>query len=103
MFVVQSTVTSIKHVSSEYKTADFSKLCRNMKIPVIIGNCVTYSMTLELMATGVAGILVGIGPGAACTTRGVLGIGIPQVTATCDCAAARDFYISRQEVCFYYY
>jgi len=92
MFVVQSTVTSIKHISSEYKTANFSKLCRNMKIPVIIGNCVTYSMTLELMATGVAGILVGIGPGAACTTRGVLGIGVPQVTATCDCAAARDFY-----------
>ncbi len=92
MFVVQSTVISIKHISSEYKTVDFTKLCKAMKIPVIIGNCVTYSMALELMATGAAGIFVGIGPGAACTTRGVLGIGVPQVTATCDCAAARDFY-----------
>ena len=92
MFVVQSTVISIKHISSEYKTVDFTQLCKNMKIPVIVGNCVTYSMALELMTTGVAGIFVGIGPGAACTTRGVLGIGVPQVTATCDCAAARDFY-----------
>ncbi len=92
MFVVQSTVISIKHISSEYETVDFTQLCKNMKIPVIIGNCVTYSMAIELMATGAAGIFVGIGPGAACTTRGVLGIGVPQVTATCDCAAARDFY-----------
>ena len=92
MFVVQSTVISIKHISSEYETVDFTQLCKNMKIPVIVGNCVTYSMALELMTTGAAGIFVGIGPGAACTTRGVLGIGVPQVTATCDCAAARDFY-----------
>ena len=63
-----------------------------MKIPVIIGNCVTYSTALELMKTGCDGLLVGIGPGTACTTRGVLGIGVPQVTATVDCAAARDFY-----------
>jgi IMP dehydrogenase len=64
-----------------------------MKIPIIIGNCVTYDVALELIETGAEAILVGIGPGAACTTRGVLGIGVPQVTATCDVAKARDdFY-----------
>ena len=66
-----------------------------MKIPVIVGNCVTYEVALALFETGLSGILVGIGPGAACTTRGVLGIGVPQVTATCDCAAARDFYYKK--------
>jgi IMP dehydrogenase len=63
-----------------------------MKIPVIVGNCVTYEVALGLMATGASAILVGIGPGSACTTRGVLGIGVPQVTATCDVAYARDIY-----------
>ncbi|MFH1856296.1 MAG: GuaB3 family IMP dehydrogenase-related protein [Candidatus Omnitrophota bacterium] len=92
VFVVQSTVTTVKHISKEYKTVDFKKLCEKMKIPVIIGNCVDYNVCIELMETGPAAILVGIGPGAACTTRGVLGIGVPQVTATCDCAAARDFF-----------
>lgn len=92
IFVVQSTVISIKHISKEYKTLDFNKFCKQMKIPVVIGNCVTYNVCLELMETGPAAILIGIGPGAACTTRGVLGIGVPQVTATCDCAAARDFF-----------
>jgi IMP dehydrogenase len=66
-----------------------------MKIPVIIGNSVTYEATLELMETGAAGLLIGIGPGAACTTRGVIGLGVPQATATVDCAAARDFYFTR--------
>jgi IMP dehydrogenase len=96
IFVVQSTVTTPKHISSEYKSLDFNKFCKKMKIPVIIGNCVTYNTALELMETGVDGLLIGIGPGAACTTRGVLGIGVPQVTATCDCAAARDFYYKRK-------
>ncbi|MCK5706164.1 MAG: GuaB3 family IMP dehydrogenase-related protein [Candidatus Aureabacteria bacterium] len=91
-FVVQSTVTTVKHISSEYKSLDFVNLCKNLKIPVIVGNCVTYKITLEMMQTGVAGVLIGVGPGAACTTRGVLGIGVPQVTATCDAAAARDYY-----------
>ena len=59
---------------------------------MLIGNAVTYSVTLELMETGVAGVLIGVGPGAACTSRGVLGIGVPQVTATADCAAARDYH-----------
>ncbi len=95
IFVVQSTVTSIKHISKEYKSLDLFKFCKNTKIPVIIGNCVTYETTLELMSTGAAGLLIGVGPGAACTTRGVLGIGVPQVTATVDAAAARDFWFKK--------
>jgi IMP dehydrogenase len=95
IFVVQSTVTTTKHISSEYKTLDLFKFCKQSKIPVIIGNCVTYETTLELMYTGCCGLLIGIGPGAACTTRGVLGIGVPQVTSTLDAAAARDFYYKR--------
>jgi len=92
IFVVQSTVITIKHISREYKTLNFEKFCKKMKVPVAIGNCVGYNVCLELMKTGPSAVLVGIGPGAACTTRGVLGIGVPQVTATCDCAAARDFF-----------
>src|SRR3989338_7866922 len=95
MFVVQSTVTTVKHVSKDYKGLDLFKFCKSVKIPVIIGNCVTYETTLELMETGAAALLIGIGPGAACTTRGVLGIGVPQVTATVDAASARDFYYKR--------
>jgi len=95
IFVIQATVISVKHVSSEYKVVDLAKFIRTMKIPVILGNCVTYSVALELMETGPAAILVGIGPGAACTTRGVLGIGVPQVTATSDVAAARDLYYKK--------
>lgn len=92
IFVVQATVTTVKHISKEYKTLDFKKFCKKMEIPVIVGNCVTYEVALELMDTGCSGLLIGIGPGTACTTRGVLGIGVPQVTATVDCAAARDHY-----------
>lgn len=95
IFVVQATVTTVKHVSSQYKTLDFHKFCKKMKMPIIVGNCVTYSTALELMRTGCSGLLIGIGPGTACTTRGVLGIGVPQVTATCDCAGARDFYYKK--------
>lgn len=92
IFVVQSTVSTVKHISREYKALDIKKFCKSMKIPVIVGNCVSYEVALELMGTGASALLVGIGPGAACTTRGVLGIGVPQVTATIDCAAARDAY-----------
>ncbi|MBP7217022.1 MAG: GuaB3 family IMP dehydrogenase-related protein [Candidatus Omnitrophica bacterium] len=95
LFVVQSTVTTTKHVAKEYKTLDLNKFCKEAKIPVILGNCVTYETTLDLMETGAAGLLIGVGPGAACTTRGVLGIGVPQVTATVDASAARDFYFKR--------
>lgn len=95
IFIVQSTVTTPKHESSQYDVLDFHKFCKKMKIPIIIGNCVTYQTTLGLMEAGASGLLIGIGPGAACTTRGVLGIGVPQVTATCDAAAARDFYYKK--------
>ncbi len=95
IFVVQSTVTTAKHISTQYPVLNFKKFVRKMKIPIIIGNCVTYDAALELMDTGCAALLVGVGPGAACTTRGVLGIGVPQVTATIDCAAARDFYFKK--------
>ncbi len=96
VFVVQATVTTARHISTEYEPLNFERFCKQMKVPVIVGNCVTYNTALELMETGVDGLLVGIGPGAACTTRGVLGIGVPQVTATADCAAARDFYFKRK-------
>ena len=95
VFVIQSTVTTIKHLSTQYKTLDLIKFCKSIKIPVILGNCVTYETTLELMYTGASGLLIGVGPGAACTTRGVLGIGVPQVTATVDAAGAWDFYFKR--------
>ena len=95
LFVVQSTVSTVRHISSEYQTLDIAKFCRDMRAPVIVGNTVTYSATLELMATGVAAVLIGVGPGAACTSRGVLGLGVPQVTATVDCAAARDQFFKK--------
>lgn len=96
VFIVQSTVATVRHVATEYKILDLEKLCKESKIPIIIGNCVTYEVALELMEIGAAGLLVGVGPGAACTTRGVLGIGIPQVTSTVDTAAARDHFFKRK-------
>ncbi len=90
IFVVQSTVSTVRHISTEYKSLDLEAFTKRLNIPVIIGNAVTYKVTLELMGCGVAGVLIGVGPGAACTSRGVLGLGVPQVTATVDCAAARD-------------
>lgn len=95
IFVVQSTVAAVRHVATEYKILNLEKFCQEMNIPVMIGNCVTYDMTLQLMEIGAAGILIGVGPGAACTTRGVLGIGVPQITATVDAGAARDFFFKR--------
>lgn len=91
-FIVQSTVSSVRHISSEYEILNFEKFCKEMPVPIIAGNTVGYKVSLELMQTGIDALLVGIGPGAACTTRGVLGIGVPQVTATIDCGAARDFH-----------
>lgn len=96
IFVVQSTVATIRHVSTEYKALDLHKFCSESNIPIILGNCVTYDVALELMEAGAAGLLVGVGPGAACTTRGVLGIGVPQITVTVDTAAARDYYFKRK-------
>jgi IMP dehydrogenase len=96
IFVVQSTVTSRRFRSHNGAAPlDFAQFCARMRIPVVVGNCVGFAAALELMETGIAGLLVGIGPGAACTSREVLGIGVPQVTATMDCAAARDAFHTR--------
>ncbi len=93
IFVVASTVTTARHISKSYRGLIFSELCQNIDIPIVVGNCVSYSACLELMRTGIAAVLVGVGPGAACTTREVLGVGVPQITATMDCAAARETYL----------
>jgi IMP dehydrogenase len=92
--VVQGTVLTARHISKSYEQLSFEKLCASLSIPVVAGNCVEYATALELMETGIAGILVGVGPGAACTTRGVLGVGVPQVTATSDVAAARERFLA---------
>src|SRR5260221_9143623 len=91
IFVVQSTVSTVRHISSEYKTLDIAAFCKRMRIPVVIGNCVTYNVTVELMKCGPAGVLIGVGPGAACATRGRVGLGWPQGTATGACTAGRAF------------
>ncbi len=91
LFFIQATVVSTDHGAPENTTPlDLAKFCQELAIPVVMGNCVTYEVTLSLMQAGAAAVLVGIGPGAACTTRGVLGVGVPQATAIADCAAARD-------------
>jgi IMP dehydrogenase len=90
IYVVQGTVLTARHRSRSYRHLSFPELTASIDIPVIAGNCVDYATALELMDTGIKGLLVGVGPGAACTTRAVLGVGVPQVTATSDCAAARD-------------
>jgi len=88
---VQATVVSTSHLSPEGVTPlDLAQFCQEMPMPVALGNCVTYDVALKLMQAGAAAVMVGIGPGAACTSRGVLGVGVPQATATADCAAARD-------------
>ncbi len=93
LFFIQATVVSTAHLSPESITPlDLTQFCQEMPIPVVLGNCVTYDVALSLMKAGAAGVLVGIGPGAACTSRGVLGVGIPQATAVADCAAARQDY-----------
>ncbi len=93
ILVVQSTVTTARHISKSYRGLILPELCQQMSLPIIVGNCCTYSAALELMRTGIDGILVGVGPGAACTTREVIGVGVPQITATLSCAAAREAYL----------
>jgi IMP dehydrogenase len=95
VLVVQGTVLTARHVSKSYRHLNFKELTAAIEMPVIVGNCVDYATALELMDTGVKGLLVGVGPGAACTSRAVLGVGVPQVTATADCAAARDDHLRR--------
>ncbi|MDD5038124.1 MAG: GuaB3 family IMP dehydrogenase-related protein [Dehalococcoidales bacterium] len=92
ILVVQSTVTTARHSSKSYRGLSFTELCQSVTMPIVVGNCVSFTSCLELMKTGVSAVLVGVGPGAACTTREVLGVGVPQVTATMDCAMARDYY-----------
>ena len=95
IFVVQSTVVSIEHKSNDKNSCfNLKDFIPTMKIPVIVGNCVTYEVALEHMKAGASAVLVGIGPGAACTSRGVLGIGVPMATSIADCASARDDYFS---------
>jgi IMP dehydrogenase len=92
ILVVASTVTTARHTSKSYEGLIFTKLRKLVSIPVVVGNCVSYSACKELMETGISAVLIGVGPGAACTTRQVLGVGVPQITATMDCAQARDDY-----------
>ncbi|MEP0815346.1 MAG: GuaB3 family IMP dehydrogenase-related protein [bacterium] len=92
ILVVQSTVTSPKHRSKSGEVLDIAELCAGIDIPLIVGNCVGYEVAIELMRAGADAILVGVGPGQACTTRDVTGVGVPQITATAEAADARDDY-----------
>jgi IMP dehydrogenase len=89
VLVIQGTVVSAEHVSSNGAALNLKDFIPKLPIPVIVGGCASYETALHLMRTGAAGVLVGVGPGAACTTRGVLGVGVPQATAIADAAAAR--------------
>ncbi|MFA5787585.1 MAG: GuaB3 family IMP dehydrogenase-related protein [Actinomycetota bacterium] len=89
ILVIQGTVVSAEHVSSRSEPLNLKEFISSYDLPVIVGGCASYSTALHLMRTGAAGVLVGVGPGAACTTRGVLGIGVPQATALADAAGAR--------------
>jgi len=90
ILVIQGTVVSAEHVSETSEPLNLKEFIREVDVPVVVGGCASYSTGLHLMRTGAAGVLVGVGPGAACTTRGVLGIGVPQATAIADVAAARS-------------
>jgi IMP dehydrogenase len=90
ILVIQGTVISAEHVSTTSEPLNLKEFIREMPVPVVVGGCASYSTGLHLMRTGAVAVLVGVGPGAACTTRGVLGIGVPQATAIADVAAARS-------------
>jgi IMP dehydrogenase len=92
IFVVQSTVTTARHISRSLEGLRFERLTKDLGVPIVVGNTVGYAATKELMECGVEAVLVGVGPGAICTSREVLGIGVPQVSATIACAQARDDY-----------
>ena len=93
ILVIQGTVVSAEHVSSKGGVLDLRKFVAESEVPIILGGCASYSTALHLMRTGAVGVLVGVGPGAACTTRGVLGVGVPQATAIADAAGARIRYL----------
>ena len=94
LFLVQSQVSSARHIATEYDPLSLAEFTRYMPIPVAVGNTTNADAAFALMEQGAAAVFVGVGPGAACTTREVLGIGVPQVTAISDVAAARDAYLS---------
>ncbi|HSJ50024.1 MAG TPA: GuaB3 family IMP dehydrogenase-related protein [Actinomycetota bacterium] len=89
VLVIQGTVVSAEHVSTHSQPLNLKEFIRSFDLPVIVGGCASYTTALHLMRTGAVGVLVGVGPGNACTTRGVLGVGVPQATAIADAAAAR--------------
>jgi IMP dehydrogenase len=93
--VIQSTVTTAEFISSRNESVSIADFCKSSPVPVMVGNCVTYEGAISLMEAGGDAVLIGVGPGAACTTRKVCGIGVPQITATADGAAARDDFEAR--------
>ena len=93
VLVIQGTVVSAEHVSTVVEPLNLKEFIASMPVPVIVGGCASYQAALHLMRTGAAGVLVGVGPGAACTTRGVLGVGVPQATAIADASAARTQHL----------
>jgi IMP dehydrogenase len=93
ILVIQGTVVSAEHVSTRTEPLDLKKFIADFELPVIVGGCASFSTALHLMRTGAVGVLVGVGPGTACTTRGVLGVGVPQATAIADAAGARIRYL----------
>ena len=98
LLVIQGTVVTAEHVSKTKETLNLKTFVRDFPIPTIVGGCASYEAALHLMRTGAAGVLVGVGPGHACTTRGVLGIGVPQVTAIADARAARTRHLDETGV-----
>jgi IMP dehydrogenase len=98
LFVIQGTVVSAEHVSKTSEPLNLKRFIREFEIPVIVGGCASYQAALHLMRTGAVGVLVGVGPGHACTTRGVLGIGVPQATAIADARAARAQHLDETGV-----
>jgi IMP dehydrogenase len=93
IFVIQGTVVSAEHLSSRSEPLNLKRFIAELDVPVIVGGCASFSTALHLMRTGAAGLLVGVGPGQACTTRGVLGVGVPMATAIADAAGARARYL----------
>jgi IMP dehydrogenase len=93
ILVIQGTVVSAEHVSQTTEPLNLKEFIREVGVPVVVGGCASYHTGLHLMRTGAAGVLVGVGPGAACTTRGVLGLGVPQATAIADVAGARSTHM----------
>lgn len=98
LLVIQGTVVSAEHVSSKHKPLNLKEFIRSLDIPVIVGGCASYQSALHLMRTGAVGVLVGVGPGHACTSRGVLGIGVPQATAIADVTGARMTHLDETGV-----